>query len=107
MLAGVREPFSSPVRVAARAPADGGHRARSSSRASTSQPFTVLSKRFLPRPRRKRQGRWLGRSRMPTLRGLRRRGFTPASIRNFCERIGMTRTLRPSRWQPKTEHART
>jgi glutaminyl-tRNA synthetase len=29
--------------------------------------------------------------RMPTLSGLRRRGFTPASIRNFCERIGVTR----------------
>ena len=27
--------------------------------------------------------------RMPTLVGMRRRGFTPASIRNFCERIGV------------------
>lgn len=27
--------------------------------------------------------------RMPTLAGLRRRGYTPASIRNFCERIGI------------------
>ncbi|MES2517774.1 MAG: glutamate--tRNA ligase family protein, partial [Bacteroidota bacterium] len=25
--------------------------------------------------------------RMPTISGLRRRGFTPASIRNFCEKI--------------------
>lgn len=30
--------------------------------------------------------------RLPTLQGLRRRGFTPQSIRNFCERIGMTKT---------------
>ncbi|HEX7026962.1 MAG TPA: glutamine--tRNA ligase/YqeY domain fusion protein [Gammaproteobacteria bacterium] len=30
--------------------------------------------------------------RMPTISGLRRRGFTPASIRNFCERIGVTRS---------------
>jgi glutaminyl-tRNA synthetase len=29
--------------------------------------------------------------RMPTLRGIRRRGFTPKSIRNFCERIGVTK----------------
>jgi len=30
--------------------------------------------------------------RMPTLEGMRRRGYTPASIRNFCESIGVTRT---------------
>lgn len=30
--------------------------------------------------------------RLPTIQGLRRRGFTPQSIRNFCERIGMTKT---------------
>ena len=30
--------------------------------------------------------------RMPTLRGLRRRGYTPASIRDFCERIGVGKT---------------
>lgn len=29
--------------------------------------------------------------RMPTLRGMRRRGFSPASIREFCERIGITK----------------
>ena len=29
--------------------------------------------------------------RMPTLVGLRRRGFTPASIRLFCERIGVSK----------------
>ncbi len=29
--------------------------------------------------------------RMPTLSGLRRRGYTPASIRNFCERIGVAK----------------
>lgn len=27
--------------------------------------------------------------RMPTISGLRRRGYTPASIRNFCDRIGV------------------
>ena len=30
--------------------------------------------------------------RMPTLAGMRRRGFTPASIRNFCESIGVSRS---------------
>jgi len=30
--------------------------------------------------------------RMPTLGGLRRRGYTPASIRRFCDMIGMTRS---------------
>lgn len=29
--------------------------------------------------------------RMPTLSGLRRRGYTPKSIRNFCERIGVAK----------------
>jgi glutaminyl-tRNA synthetase len=29
--------------------------------------------------------------RMPTLSGLRRRGYTPESIRNFCERIGVAK----------------
>ena len=29
--------------------------------------------------------------RMPTVAGLRRRGFTPASLRDFCERIGVTK----------------
>ncbi|NLC51955.1 MAG: glutamine--tRNA ligase/YqeY domain fusion protein, partial [Firmicutes bacterium] len=30
--------------------------------------------------------------RMPTIAGLRRRGYTPESIRNFCERIGVAKT---------------
>lgn len=29
---------------------------------------------------------------MPTLSGLRRRGYTPLSIRNFCDRIGVAKT---------------
>ncbi len=29
--------------------------------------------------------------RMPTISGLRQRGYTPASIRDFCDRIGVTR----------------
>ncbi len=30
--------------------------------------------------------------RMPTISGLRRRGYTPESIRNFCDRIGISKT---------------
>lgn len=30
--------------------------------------------------------------RMPTLAGMRRRGFTPASLRNFCESVGVARS---------------
>lgn len=30
--------------------------------------------------------------RMPTISGMRRRGFTPSSIRNFCEMIGVSRS---------------
>ena len=30
--------------------------------------------------------------RMPTICGLRRRGYTPASIRDFCERIGVSKS---------------
>ncbi len=31
--------------------------------------------------------------RLPTIGGLRRRGYTPASIRNFCERIGVSKVI--------------
>jgi len=31
--------------------------------------------------------------RLPTLSGLRRRGYTPAAIRNFCERIGVSKVI--------------
>lgn len=30
--------------------------------------------------------------RLPTLSGIRRRGYTPAAIRNFCEAVGVART---------------
>src|SRR5699024_10644842 len=53
--------------------------------------YTVTSKRRLKRL--VDEGRVSGWDdpRLPTLRGLRRRGYTPASIRNFCERLGVSR----------------
>ena len=55
--------------------------------------YTVLSKRFLRTLVEKGEVSGWDDPRMPTLRGMRRRGFTPASIKNFCSRIGMTRTV--------------
>ena len=38
--------------------------------------------------------------RMPTLAGLRRRGYTPEAIRDFCERIGVAKTRQHGRRGP-------
>ncbi len=53
--------------------------------------YTVMSKRKLREL--VQQGKVSGWDdpRMPTLCGLRRRGYTPESIRNFCERIGVAK----------------
>ena len=53
---------------------------------------TVLSKRKLLELVRERRVKGWDDPRMPTLSGLRRRGFTPRSIREFCERIGVTKS---------------
>ncbi len=54
--------------------------------------YTMLGKRFLRAL--VEEGRVAGWDdpRMPTLAGMRRRGFTPASIRNFCEAVGVARS---------------
>jgi glutaminyl-tRNA synthetase len=53
--------------------------------------YTVMSKRKLNELVTQRiVGGW-DDPRLPTLMGLRRRGYTPASIRSFCERIGVGR----------------
>ena len=49
---------------------------------------TVLSKRKLIELVEQRYVTGWDDPRMPTIAGLRRRGYTPESIRNFCERIG-------------------
>jgi glutaminyl-tRNA synthetase len=53
--------------------------------------YTIMSKRKL---RMLVEGKYVSGwddPRMPTLCGLRRRGFTPEAIRNFCERIGVAK----------------
>ena len=52
---------------------------------------TVLSKRRLLELVEQRSVSAWDDPRMPTVSGLRRRGYTPASIRNFCERIGVAK----------------
>ncbi len=54
--------------------------------------YTLLSKRkLLQLVQEKRVSGW-DDPRMPTLSGIRRRGFTPEAIRAFCASIGATRT---------------
>ena len=53
--------------------------------------YTVMSKRKLLELVTQRQVSGWDDPRMPTLKGLRRRGYTPESIRNFCERIGVAK----------------
>src|SRR5690606_14089385 len=52
---------------------------------------TTLSKRYLRQlVEAKRVGGW-DDPRLLTLRGMRRRGFTPAAIRDFLDRVGVAR----------------
>ena len=53
--------------------------------------YTVMSKRKLLQLVREGLVSGWDDPRMPTLRGLRRRGYTPESIRDFVNRIGYTR----------------
>ena len=53
--------------------------------------YTVMSKRKLRQLVEENRVSGWDDPRMPTLCGLRRRGYTPKSIRNFCERIGVAK----------------
>jgi len=53
--------------------------------------YTVLSKRKLLRLVEEGHVNGWDDPRMPTISGLRRRGYTPESIRNFCDRIGVAK----------------
>jgi glutaminyl-tRNA synthetase len=54
--------------------------------------YTVMSKRKLTRLVEEGHVEGWDDPRMPTIAGLRRRGYTPASIREFCDRIGVTKS---------------
>jgi len=53
--------------------------------------YTVMSKRKLLKLVNEGQVRSWDDPRMPTISGMRRRGYPPEAIRNFCERIGVGR----------------
>jgi glutaminyl-tRNA synthetase len=54
--------------------------------------YTLLSKRkLLALVQNKHVSGW-DDPRMPTISGLRRRGYTPEAIRNFCKRVGVSKT---------------
>ncbi len=54
--------------------------------------FTLLSKRKLLKLVQEKYVSGWDDPRMPTLSGVRRRGYTPQSIRNFCGAIGVSKT---------------
>ena len=54
--------------------------------------YTVVSKRKLKQLVEEKHVAGWDDPRMPTLSGLRRRGYTPAAIRAFCDLVGVTRS---------------
>jgi glutaminyl-tRNA synthetase len=54
--------------------------------------YTIMSKRLLRRLVEEKRVRGWDDPRMPTLGGLRRRGYTPEAIRNFVAAVGVSRT---------------
>jgi glutaminyl-tRNA synthetase len=55
--------------------------------------YTVMSKRKLLELVKKDYVSGWDDPRMPTLTGLRRRGYTPESIRSFCDKIGVAKSF--------------
>lgn len=71
--------------------AEGGYRPRQIEFARLNLSYTVMSKRKLLQLVQEKLVSGWDDPRMPTLSGLRRRGYTPESIRNFSEIIGVTK----------------
>jgi glutaminyl-tRNA synthetase len=53
--------------------------------------YTVMSKRMLLEMVEKKYVSGWDDPRMPTITGMRRRGYTPQAIRNFCSQIGVSK----------------
>jgi glutaminyl-tRNA synthetase len=53
--------------------------------------YTVMSKRKLLQLVQEKHVQGWDDPRMPTISGLRRRGYSPEAIRNFCDRIGVAK----------------
>ena len=53
--------------------------------------YTVMSKRKLKQLVEENHVQGWDDPRMPTISGMRRRGFTPQSIRTFCEKVGIAK----------------
>jgi len=53
--------------------------------------YTIVSKRKLAQLVNEKHVNGWDDPRMPTIAGMRRAGYTPAAIRDFCERIGITK----------------
>ncbi len=71
--------------------AEGDYRPHQYEFARLNLSYTVMSKRKLLELVEKKIVSGWDDPRMPTVSGLRRRGYTPASIRNFSDRIGVAR----------------
>lgn len=53
--------------------------------------YTVMSKRMLLELVKEKHASGWDDPRMPTISGMRRRGYSPAAIRGFCKRIGVAK----------------
>jgi glutaminyl-tRNA synthetase len=68
-----------------------GYRPRQYEFARLNLNYTIMSKRLLLTLVKEGYVKGWDDPRMPTISGLRRRGYTPASIRNFAERVGVAK----------------
>jgi len=71
--------------------AEAPHRPRQIEFARLSLTYTVMSKRMLLELVEKKLVNGWDDPRLPTIKGLRRRGYTPEAIRAFCEHIGVAK----------------
>ncbi len=67
------------------------HRPRQTEFARLNLTYTIVSKRKLLRLVQEGVVEGWNDPRMPTLCGLRRRGYTPEAIRDFCKKVGVTK----------------